>query len=242
MQTFEKVNREFQIPKTSRAIRGIMAHSILTGDRKRAAEILRIAGGNILISGTSYTTRKAIANFYDVADGYISGIFRKYGITYKDCPECVIRSGIYSFEHDHGMCYSRVLKLESGKSLECGACGTMSFYDARAVLAFACLAFLHRKIVPGSNTQRMLDILKRSDYYTEAQEIEKKSKAAEEKPEESIAIPGMMQPTEIQTIEVPEASEASDFSFKLNENGEVVIPLDILAEIIKKFIVKVSQQ
>lgn len=236
MQTFENVKREFEIPKTGKAIHGAVAHVILTGDKKRAAEILRIVGGNILISGTDYTTKQAIANFYDVTNGYVAGIFQRYKISNRKYPECIVRTGVYNFEYNNKIRSGNRLKLDSGETIECATNGTMSFYDSRVVLAFACLAFMHRKIVPGSNAKMILEILKKSDYYTEAQELLKNMESHKDKPVESVALPEPVQPLSIQDSGNP------DFNFKLNENGEVVISLDVLVEIIKSFIVKVAQK
>nr|DAP67662.1 MAG TPA: hypothetical protein [Caudoviricetes sp.] len=42
--------------------------------------------------------------------------------------------------------------------------GASAFYDARVILAFACLAFMNRKIIPNTNAERILGILKKTSY------------------------------------------------------------------------------
>ena len=163
----QKVNPKFDLTQESHR----MAAAILDGERKKAEEILRISdGGGIFIPGTEFATIPFIAQFYGVTESYARGIFGSRGISSTTFPKSIQRKTASRFCAEHGIPFrNHVAFPNGGREITFPFGGNIAFYDSRAVLAFACLAFMSRKIIPGSNAQRVLEIISKSDYCAESE-------------------------------------------------------------------------
>lgn len=193
-----------------------MAHTILFGERRKAEEILRISDCNIFIPGTGYATADDIAKFYGVSRNYVKGIMGARSISANTLPDCVKRATIWRFCREQGVNAEKYMATLSSERKKRFFHGASAFYDARVILAFACLAFMNRKIVPNTNAERILGILKKTSYSDVAMEeihgIAEEPAALEHVAVVSGNVPGIM-PVEM--------------------DGNVFVPVSALAEIIK---------
>lgn len=193
-----------------------MARAILFGERRKAEEILRISDCNIFIPGTEYATVDNIAEFYGVSRNYVRGIFGARCISSTTLPDCVLHKTIWRFCEEQGIRADKyIATLSPEREKRCRYGGT-AFYDARVILAFACLAFMNRKIIPNTNAERIVGILRKTDYHDIAKE-EIQRKRAEMPPLESMVI----------------KSDSMLGITPVEMGGNVFVPVSALTEIIK---------
>ena len=170
-QKFEKVKPNFNGKKRNLIPRGI-AYAILTGDVQSAVDVLRLVDCDILYGDKMMTDIQSVAKFYGVTTDYARSVMGRYGITSKACPEhCkLMNRGQYArfanleMRSDHKNPENSGWYLPDGRRFE-GKTFQNAYYDPRAVLAFASLAFISRKVIPDSNAAKILKSLVKTRYY-----------------------------------------------------------------------------
>ena len=194
-----------------------IARAILYGERRKAEEILRIADCNIFIPGTEYATADDIAEFYGVSRNYVKGVFGNRRISATVLPDCVQCKTIWRLCEEQGIRADEYIATLSPERKKRFGGGAISFYDARVILAFACLAFMNRKIIPNTNAERILEILKKTDYRDIAE------KEIHGEPAEK--------PTALESMLVNPANVTGIMPVEMG--GSVFVPVNALTEIIK---------
>lgn len=194
-----------------------MARAILFGERRKAEEILRISDCNIFIPGTEYATVDDIAEFYGVSRNYVRGIFGSRCISSTTLPDCVQHKTIWRYCEEQGIRADKYMATLSPERKRWFRGGGIAFYDARVILAFACLAFMNRKIIPNTNAERILGILRRTDYRDIA-EKEIRGESAEK--------PAVLETMTVNPANVPGITP-------VEMGGNVFVPVTALTEIIK---------
>lgn len=194
-----------------------IARSILCGERRKAEEILRISDCNIFIPGTEYATVDDIAEFYGVSRNYVRGIFNTRCISSTTLPDCVQHKTIWRFCEEQGILARNYIDSLSSERKRCLRGGGIAFYDARVILAFACLAFMNRKIIPNTNAERILGILKKTDY----KDIAEKEIHGEQTEKPAALESMLVNPVNVTGI------------MPVEMGGNVFVPVNALTEIIK---------
>lgn len=194
-----------------------IARAILYGERKKAQEILRISDCNIFIPGTEYATVDDIAEFYGVSRNYVKGIFGNRRISATTLPDCVKCENIWRFCEEYGILARKYMDTLDPQRKKMFRSPRVPFYDARVILAFACLAFMNRKIIPNTNAERILGILKKTDY----KDIAEKEIHGEQ----------TEKPTALETMLVNPANVTGIMPVEMG--GNVFVPVNSLTEIIK---------
>lgn len=146
-----------------------LAAEILAGEVNDARVVLDRCGCTAFIPGTNYGTLHTIADYYHVTRQYVMGIFMKYHITNR-CSDAVLRvyPGRFLSQHGSGKCeykcYDQTFEWmsESGQKMSVSARG--QYYDARAILAFACLAVQNRRISTASVASQVMNSIETSWY------------------------------------------------------------------------------
>lgn len=197
-----------------------IARAILYGERRKAQEILRIADCNIFIPGTEYATADDIAEFYGVSRNYVKGVFGNRHISATTLPDCVKCENIWRFCEEQGIQARKYMNILDPQRKKMFRFARVSFYDARVILAFACLAFMNRKIIPNTNAERILEILRKTDYHDIAdREIHGKP---------------MEKPAALESMLV--SHENTPGIMPVEMGGSVFVPVNALTEIIKAII------
>lgn len=120
-----------------------------------------------LIPGTNYGTAKSIADYYGVTEQYTRGILLKYNIKNTTC-DCVLREypGNFLKKYGDGSCryesrsHAFISELGNGKVQTIDSRGL--YYDARVILAFACLAVQCRRTVTNSVANKVMKNIEKS--------------------------------------------------------------------------------
>lgn len=156
-----------EILDDSQLLHKALASAILSGGVEPAAKILRKMKCSALIPGTNYGTAKSIADFYGVTEQYTRGIFLKYHINNALC-DCVVRESPADFLKKHGDSSCRyeshghvfISQQGNGKIQTVDSRG--QYYDARVILAFACLAVQCRRTVTNSVANKVMKQIEKS--------------------------------------------------------------------------------
>lgn len=147
-----------------------LAAEILSGRVEDAKAILEKCGCNAFIPGTNYGTQRSIADYYHVTKSYVVGIFNKYHISYP-VSSIVVREypSVFLSKYGSGKCGYRMydqtfywIDGSDGQRKSMSARG--QYYDARAILAFACLATRSRQISETSMANQIMAFIQDSKY------------------------------------------------------------------------------
>lgn len=183
-----------EILDDSQLLHKALASAILSGEVEPAAKILRKMKCSALIPGTNYGTAKSIADYYGVTEQYTRGILLKYNIKNTTC-DCVLREYPSNFlkKYGDGSCRyesrSRafISELGNGKVQTIDSRGL--YYDARVILAFACLAVQCRRTVTNSVANKVMKNIEKSKI---AKAVIEERSAANRKGTMQAAVPATM--------------------------------------------------
>lgn len=249
-QMFWKVKPNFNGNKRNFIPMGI-AYAVLTGDVQSAVDVLRLVDCDILYGEMQMSDRYSIARFYGVTEEYVYNIMSRYGITSTASPTHVKRMSGGEFCMRNGFQFSNgAWHMPDGREFPMKNPLNITWYDPRTILAFACLAFISRKVIPDSNADRILRALNKTRYYDAARKaVEDFEKGyhirtvpdgekfcrdeviSDPEPEESRSMDAAI-------AALPAMQEHQNPTFRevhLNP-GEGYIPVSILPEIIKAIV------
>lgn len=228
-----------------------IAYAVLTGDVQSAVDVLRLVDCDILYGEMQLSDRESIARFYGVTENYVYNIMGRYGISSvatpdhvkrMSCEEYCKRNGFQPDNDGYRMPDGRVFPRHNPLNI--------TWYDPRVILAFACLAFISRKVIPDSNADRILRALNKTRYYDTARKsVEDYEKSyhiytgpdgemwchdeviSDPEPEEPRSVDAAIAAVSgVQELHNPALGEVR------SNPGEGYIPVSILPEIIKAII------
>lgn len=230
-QQFAKVKPNLNGSMRKRIPLGI-AHAILTGDCQSAMDVLRLVDCDILFGEMQMSDRNSVAQFYGVQDSYVYSVMSRYGLTSTSAPEYVRNLSVAAYCDLNGISYKDGAgHLPDGRKFGSGrGANPTTWYDARSILAFSCLAFISRKVIPDSNADRILRALGKTRYYdTAKREIEA---------HDAEIVPIVGQAQEVQDTHEEMQPVVAGMLSQIQEShppidGGAYIPVSVIPEIIK---------
>ena len=245
------ISMELQERAQSHRPERVLATTIFNDSIERARDLMDAFGHANFIPHTDYTTIDEIANFYGVETSYIKGLFTKYGIVYNKMEadvqrlaSCKLIPVLRDFEDvcitlespDRYHKSYMIARRSYGSCEKISVCakGTPCFYSARVFLATAALMYFGSHIPKNSRASEVMEMLKRSGYYTISTQIAKQNslKFAESnkdvKPaKEAVDVVAQAAPAGADT----EAGVIENST--VTPNGSIVVSSEFLANLIK---------
>lgn len=243
-QMFEKVKPDFSRDKSNYMPKGI-AYAILTGDVEMAADILRLFDCDVLYGEKMMTNRAGIASFYGLSEEYVRNMMLRYGITSSATPNhCVAMNGSqfagytklkYHYDKDHKENCGHI--LPDGRLVQFNILQEC-YYDSRVVLAFSCLAFIGRKVIPDSNADKIMQALRKTRYYDIAKKAFEEYEASQsaQKTQAETTVDAVHNDDHTEVAQVTQGVPAAFVDGMYSEHGTAYVPVAIIPEIIKAII------
>lgn len=220
----------------------ILAPIIFHATVREARELTDLIGWDVFLPHTDYTTLERIADFYGVEAAYIKNLFVRYGIVYTKMPDDVVRVsgecvaaalGRYDdvcvrVDMDSRQLHKQILVF---KKSSCGKAvatipkkGISCFYSARVFLATASLMSFGQSVPKDSQASKVVEILRRSVFYSGAKEVAARNEADLKK---ELSNSTQKDGSDLGKVQ----SEPS--GVKIAPDGELVVAPEVFVQIIK---------